>query len=454
MAELLTLLHQRAVEPWLVGSDLQPLTQQVERLLQQLQQAASAPQKVLLIEADPIAFIAGLAAAQSLDWAIFLANPDWGTQEWQQVHELVQPHWVLRHGNLIPGCQAAPPMLECHRATIQIPTGGSSGKIRFATHTWQTLIASVQGFQQYFQLESVNSFCTLPLYHVSGLMQLLRSLTSGGRLALMPFKAVEAGAGRVICPQNFVVSLVPTQLQRLLAQPFLLDWLRQFQIVLLGGGSAWGTLLEQARHHRIPLAPTYGMTETASQVVTLKPGEFLAGNSSCGQVLPHARIGIQDAAGQVLPSGQVGLVSIQAASLALGYYPDRFDSGVPWQGDDLGYFDDRQYLHLLGRSSYKIITGGENVYPVEVEAAILATNLVQDVWVVGLPDATWGEAIAALYVPRDTTVSPAQIKTRLQEQLSRYKLPKHWLSLPALPRNAQGKVNYAQLKQLALDQFS
>ena len=73
-----------------------------------------------------------------------------------------------------------------------IPTGGSSGQIRFATHTWETLMASIAGFTQYFQQISVNSFCVLPLYHVSGLMQFLRSFTTGGKLVIQPFKEVES----------------------------------------------------------------------------------------------------------------------------------------------------------------------------------------------------------------------------------------------------------------------
>ena len=73
-----------------------------------------------------------------------------------------------------------------------IPTGGSSGQIKFAIHTWETLKASVQGFTEYFQLKQVNSFCVLPLYHVSGLMQFMRSFTTGGKLAIIPFKTLES----------------------------------------------------------------------------------------------------------------------------------------------------------------------------------------------------------------------------------------------------------------------
>ncbi|MHC5732220.1 MAG: hypothetical protein ACYTXY_50800, partial [Nostoc sp.] len=103
---------------------------------------------------------------------------------------------------------------------------------KFAIHTWETLISSVQGFTEYFQLIQVNSFCVLPLYHVSGLMQFMRSFTTRGKLAILPFKAVEKGQLLNLKQSDFFISLVPTQLQRLLENPELTEWLSQFNTVL------------------------------------------------------------------------------------------------------------------------------------------------------------------------------------------------------------------------------
>ncbi|PSB08837.1 2-succinylbenzoate-CoA ligase, partial [filamentous cyanobacterium CCP2] len=319
------------------------------------------------------------------------------------------------------------------------------GKLRFATHTWETLAASVKGFCAYFEVDRVNSCCILPLYHVSGLMQFLRSFLTGGQFAL-PGTLNDLPIG--FDPADFFLSLVPTQLQRLLHDPVAGDWLTQFQTVLLGGAPAWQELLEQARQRSIRLAPTYGMTETASQVVTLKPEDFLQGRSGCGRVLPHAQIQIQDAAGQALNVNEVGTVAIRAASLALGYYPDRF-AGSWFQTDDLGYFDLQESLQIVGRKSQKIITGGENVFPQEVEAAIRATGLVKDVYVLGLPDADWGEVVTAVFVPIAQPDLTA-LRTALEPHLTPFKRPKRWITLEKLPRNAQGKVDREQLKRLLI----
>jgi O-succinylbenzoic acid--CoA ligase len=311
-------------------------------------------------------------------------------------------------------------------------------------------MASARGFQDFFGAVQVNSCCVLPLYHVSGLMQFLRSLISGGQFAVLPFKTLEPGNFLPIQQTDFFLSLVPTQLDRLLKAGYA-DWLRQFQTVLLGGAPAGEYLLKVARQAGIQLAPTYGMTETAAQVATLKPADFLKQRTGY-RVLPHAQVTICNAAGDRLAPNQVGNVLIQAKSLAIGYLQTtdelRHDPAIGWT-DDLGYVDAQGGLHIVGRASDKIITGGENVFPIEVEAAIQATGLVQDVAVVGVPDMQWGEAVTALYIPTGVE-SDELLRTAIQKSLSKFKHPKHWIAVKALPRNAQGKLNRAKLRAIAL----
>ena len=471
MEQPLTYLKQRVGEDWLIGYDTNQFNYLTEQLFQQLSQQGTPP-KILLAEQNPWRFLAAFLAAVAADCPVFLCNPNWVEQEWQQVFDIVQPDLIW--GNLpevsnsqklnveqeefrssevhefrrIPNPRPQPSTL--YKQTIMIPTGGSSGKIRFAIHTWETLMASVRGFYHYFGEKPINSCCVLPLYHVSGLMQFLRSFTTGGQLMILPFKALVAGEGRDIDPTTFFLSLVPTQLARLISLEELTTWLSRFQAVLLGGAPAWTKLLEQARHYNIPLALTYGMTETASQVVTLKPEAFRRGNNSCGQVLPHAQVSIRSATGERLGANQIGNISINADSLALGYYPELFPNPQYFQPDDLGFFDNQGFLNVVGRNSNKIITGGENVFPTEVEAAIRATQLIADVCVIGIPDLEWGQAVTAIYVSRTQAVSTALLEKALADKLSKYKRPKYWVSVKSLPRNSQGKVNYEQLQEIVI----
>ena len=442
MATPLTHLQQRATDDWLVGYDSREFFELSDQLYQEYRAATQAtPLKVLLVEPDPFRFLAHFIAACAAECHVFLANPNWVEAEWQQVFALVQPDLVIGSEaesiNYLVLVSPLPhsPTPPLPHSLILIPTGGSSGKIRFVMHTWETLMSSVQGFRQYFKVDRVNSCCVLPLYHVSGLMQFLRSFISGGKLVLLPFKSLQAGIYPLFNPAEFFLSLVPTQLDRLLSPLPPCPPALPFHTILLGGAPAWPKLLEQAKDRGIRLAPTYGMTETASQIATLKPEDFLVGRTGCGQVLPHAQIEIRD-----------GTIAIRSASLALGYYPNCFENGI-FQPDDLGYFDDRGSLHIIGRTSDKIITGGENVFPAEVEAAIRATGLVQDVCVIGVGDRHWGQAVSALYVPL-TGTGLGQIQTALENTLSKFKRPKQWIAVETLPRNAQGKLDRAQIEQL------
>ncbi|MBD2607917.1 2-succinylbenzoate--CoA ligase [Scytonema hofmannii FACHB-248] len=433
---------------WLFKGDRFDFQQLFESLYLELS-AYKTPQKILLAEREPTRFLAGFLAACAANCPVFLCNPDWGKQEWEEVFNLVQPNLILGDGNSGGWNRIVSDSQLPISNTIMIPTGGSSGKIKFAIHTWDTLMASVKGFTEYFQLNQVNSFCVLPLYHVSGLMQFMRSFTTGGKLAIFPFKQIESNQISDIEPSQFFISLVPTQLQRLLQNLDLTTWLSQFKTVLLGGAPAWNELLEKARFYRIRLAPTYGMTETASQIATVKPDDFLKGKNSSGQILPHAQITICNEKGEVLNSNQKGNIIIKSKSLALGYYPEIWNNQDYLQVDDLGFIDNDGHLNILGRSSNKIISGGENVYPIEIESAIRATQMVNDVCVIGIPDEQWGQAITAIYIPKKAEISSLEIQNILKEQLCKFKIPKHWISVPTLPRNTQGKINQQQLQEIA-----
>jgi O-succinylbenzoic acid--CoA ligase len=414
----------------------------------------------LLAHRDPWHFLAALLAAIAQNCPVFLCNPHWQQREWEQVGAILQPNYAI--GNIpdfLPISTLAQDQALPSQA-IMIPTGGSSGKIRFAIHSWQTLSASVQGFCQFFEVGSVNSCCVLPLYHVSGLMQFLRSFVTQGQFFLSSHKTLQQDFPREIFPENWFISLVPSQLQDLLLRfdPLLTRLLARFGTILLGGAPAWESLLTQARSSSLKLALTYGMTETGSQVVTLKPQDFLRGHGSSGQVLPHAVIQIQNEqiqnqAQNRLSANNQGIITIQTKSNYLGYYPHLQDQHLPLLTDDIGYFDRDGYLYICGRISQKIISGGENIYPIEIESALFATQLVQDVAVVGIPDRIWGQAIAAIYVPTSSKNLPEVIKSALKHQISGYKIPKYWLWIERLPRNTQGKLSYSQLTQWAIEQL-
>ena len=224
--------------------------------------------KIIIAESESTEFLATFLAGVIIEADIFLGDPNWQHQEWRQVLSLVQPDLVfgkqkakniiakIQHINLNKEVALVESNLD-QNGLIMIPTGGSSGKVKFAMHSWSTLTASARGFQAYFNCQKVNSFCTLPLYHVSGLMQFIRSFLTLGNLIICDYKTIK-NQSIIFKQQDFFISLVPTQLQILIeSKP---KWLAQFKTVLLGGAPPRRSLLDKARKYQIPLAPTYGMT--------------------------------------------------------------------------------------------------------------------------------------------------------------------------------------------------
>ncbi|MEA5418857.1 AMP-binding protein [Spirulina sp. CCNP1310] len=450
-------MQDRRDQPWLQGADQSLFYAEFHQACDQLTRWQIKP-RLCLAEPDPRRFLAQFCAAVVTETPVFLCNPRWQAQEWQTVHTTVQPELIwppspseppfLRGAGGIPlrcealdppgyadplhkGVNSSEPPFSRGAGGIHIPTGGSSGQIRFTIHTWETLTAAVDGLYTYFDRTPLSAYCILPLYHVSGLMQAVRSLLTGGQLWLSNSKTCTSGDW-----QTTFISLVPTQLQRFLTAEQA-PWLQQFRAIFLGGAPAWPDLLTRARALELPLAPTYGMTETAAQIATLKPADFLAGIEGCGPLLPHARV-------TLTPDGRL---QIQARSLCLGYYPN------PWPEpilitDDLGRFSPGGSLLIQGRQSRQIITGGENVAPEEIEAAILATGKVRDVTVVGIADEMWGEAIAALYAPQLSPEDLAALQAQLRQELAPHKQPKQWQGMAKLPRNAQGKLDYRALGRM------
>ncbi|MGB5975656.1 MAG: AMP-binding protein [Nodosilinea sp.] len=443
---LADVLRKRRGDDWLIGPSSQTFWQYVKTLTPVFadlrKTSPSQGSGILIAEPDSLKFLAACLAAWAEGCLIVLIKPRWGYQERPQAEAMVAPDW---HAPAEPDWAVYPCWVPGGApGQVLIPTGGSSGQIKFVVHTWATLTTSVQGFCAHFAVETVHAYCVLPLFHVSGFMQVLRVLTSGGCLVVQPYGDLKAGV-RLSLPPGGFLSLVPTQLRDLLSLKSNILWLQSFRAVLLGGAPAGRSLLDQAQAAEIPIALTYGMTETAAQVATLLPKEFLAGHRSCGRLLPHVDLTILNEWGQPQPAGQPGQIAIRSNSLARGYLCSkvlhRAEDSLPT--DDIGYLDRVGYLHIVGRSSSKIITGGENVFPEEIESVLLSVSEVSDVCVVGLPCDRWGQQLCALVVAEPPTLLHT-LQEALRPCLAFYKLPKQWILVSAIPRTAQGKMSRTQ----------
>lgn len=362
----------------------------------------------------------------------FLADPAWGQTERKALETALDT--AAKLGQLSAEGQ--------RNGWLCIPTGGTSGLLRFARHDERTIAAAIEGYQRHFQLEKVNATGVLPLHHVSGFMAAARCAYTGGNYTAMDWRSLQnAACSNLRVPEEgSVLSLVPTQLQRLLAVREGADWLRRFQVVHLGGGPMWPQLGDTAAAAGIRVALGYGMTETAAMAVSQRPEDFARGERDAGRPMPHAMIELQGG-----EDGE-GVIGVRSASLFRGYFPNTRE-GETFCTEDLGEWSERGTLRVLGRRDAVLITGGEKVWPEEVEAALRATGVFADVAVLGVPDARWGQEVVACFSGPAELLADQQrlIEEGLDQALARFKHPKRYVRVEPWPVSAQGKVNRKQL---------
>jgi O-succinylbenzoic acid--CoA ligase len=293
----------------------------------------------------------------------------------------------------------------------------------------------------------------LPLFHVGGQAIVLRAAIYG--ITAVVHDGFDADAvSRAIDEEGVThVSLVAATLQRLLDARADRPVPPTLRCVLLGGGPAPRPLLERCARLGIPVVQTYGLTETASQVATLAPEDALRRLGSAGRPLYPNALRIADEAGHDLPAGEPGEILVRGPVVTAGYAgrPDdtaRVLAGGWLHTGDVGRLDDDGYLHVLDRRDDLIVTGGENVYPAEVEAALLAHPAVAEAGVVGVADERWGARVVAVVRARDGAVTDAEtLRAHCRTLLGGYKVPAEIRLVDTpLPRTASGKLRRAELR--------
>ncbi|MEF8850849.1 MAG: class I adenylate-forming enzyme family protein [Haloarculaceae archaeon] len=356
------------------------------------------------------------------------------------------PDW---DGPTEPSRGAEPPVpddrpLDAERAVLF--TSGTTGDPKGVRLTRGNLVASAVGSAYRLGVEPDDRWLgCLPMYHMGGLAPLVRS-TLYGTTTVIHRSFDAAGTADAMAEYDVTgVSLVPTMLHRLLEAGWHPpDSLR---FVLLGGGAASEDLLGRALGRGVPVYPTYGATETASQVATATPGEVREHPGTVGRPLRGTAVSVRAGSGENCDVGERGEVVVSGPTVTPGYLDgarssDAFDEHGFHTGD-LGYRDEAGRLWVVGRLDDRIVTGGENVHPGTVADALATLSTVSDAAVVGLPDDEWGERVAALVVPTDPAdpPTPTDVREALRGRVADYALPKTVGVADTLPRTPSGTVD-------------
>ena len=332
------------------------------------------------------------------------------------------------------GGAGARPELEPSAPHTLLFTSGTTGAPKPVALTLANHVASARASASNLGVDPGDRWlCVLPTHHVGGLAILMRSALYG--TAAIVHERFEVGAvkGSLESGEATLVSLVATQLRRLAEAG--LERAPALRAVLVGGGRVPIDLLRYAEERGLPVRATYGMTETASQIVTMPAGEALAHASrgAAGRPLEGVELRVAGDIGEILVRGP----SVAAGALA----PDGW-----LHTGDRGHLDADGLLWVDGRLDDTIVTGGENVAAAEVEAALALHPAVREVAVVGRPDSEWGQAVTAyVVVGEGAAPTDAELVAHCRARLAPHKAPKSIHRLSRLPRTDSGKVARARL---------
>lgn len=292
----------------------------------------------------------------------------------------------------------------------------------------------------------------LPMYHMGGLAPVYRSALYGTTLSVQREFDPEATLSALRASGATAVSLVPTMLERILDVGEFPD----LRFVLLGGAACPPELLERAQERGVPVAPTYGMTEAASQIATARPEEARENPQSVGHPVMFSEVTVIDDAGAVCDPGERGELVVAGPMVTPGYLDsertiDAFVNGGLCTGD-IGHRDEAGRIYVHGRADDTIVTGGENVDPTEVADALEAASAVEECAVVGLPDEEFGQRVGALVVRSSGADATAvDLQEHCRATLAGYKCPRTVAFADALPRTASGTVDRTAVRESLLE---
>ncbi len=302
--------------------------------------------------------------------------------------------------------------------------------------------------------------CCLPLYHVGGLSLPIRSLLQGTTCVLHERFEPERVSRELDAGRIAGVSLVATILERILELRGERPPPASLRCALLGGSGAALPLLERARACGWPIAPTYGLTEACSQVATRRLDDRDSPLDAGLAPLAGTELQIRGEDAGVLPAGEPGEILVRGPTLMRGYRGRPEESAAALRGGwlhtgDIGALDERGRLRVLDRRSDLILSGGENIYPAEIESVLLAHPALREAGVAGVPDARFGQRPCAFVVLRpeaealDRSALVRELGAHCRSRLAGFKQPVAYHFADALPRNASGKLLRRELSALA-----
>ncbi|MFL6857943.1 MAG: malonate--CoA ligase [Allosphingosinicella sp.] len=333
-------------------------------------------------------------------------------------------------------------------------TSGTTGRSKGAMLTHRNLASNAETLREAWRFTGEDRLLhALPIFHTHGLFVATNvCLLAGAAMIFLP--AFDAGEVIRLLPRATAMMGVPTFYTRLLARADFTRALVPHVRLFVSGSAPLSAETHRAFEERTghAILERYGMTETNMNSSNPYDGPRVAG--TVGPPLPGVEIRIADPAGGAQPAGSVGMIEIRGPNVCKGYWRNPEKTAEAFRDDgffisgDMGLIDEAGYVRIVGRDKDLVITGGLNVYPAEVEAAIEALPGVAECAVIGVPHPDFGEAVVAVIIRDPSAVlDEAGVGTALSDTIAAYKRPKRIILAESLPRNAMGKVEKKQLRE-------
>ncbi|AWD62321.1 O-succinylbenzoic acid--CoA ligase [Limosilactobacillus reuteri] len=323
-------------------------------------------------------------------------------------------------------------------------TSGTTGKPKGVLQTFGNHFYSAVSSALNLGLSSADKWlCVAPIFHISGFSIIMRGLIYGMTVRLVEkFRAEEIE--RILANETVtIMSVVPFMLKKLIQQQNKTNthYNLAFRCMLLGGGTIDRETLEICLQRSISVVQCYGMTETCSQIIALRSADALLKLGSVGQPLFSTQLKLS----------KDGEILLKTPALTPGYLnlPDKLPSKMIdgwYRTGDIGHLDKEGYLYIDGRADEMLISGGENIFPQEVEQVYQRYPQINEVAVVGQNDSVWGQVPVA-FVVSDRRLSTTKLMNYGYEHLARYKVPQHYIFVSELPKNASGKIRRFMLRE-------
>ncbi len=408
--------------------------------------------------AEEVAFILGDATPEVLVFHEAFAKTVDEARAKTLVRTLVQvgPEYVaLHHGK---PTDVAIEQVEENEPAMMMYTSGTTGRPKGALLSHANLLWNdVQVLLSIPARDDDLNYCAAPLFHIGGLNVLTGPMLYRGGTTIIDDKFDPKAALEVMSRARVTCAfMVPAMWGAMAAVPDFDKYdLSSLRYAIVGGAPCPLPVLEFYAARGITFREGFGLTETAPIVCLLAAEDGIRKSGSVGHPATHVEIRVVDEADRDVPRGEPGELVVRAPNVMLGYWNRPEETATALRGGwfhtgDLARVDDEGYVYIVDRKKDMVITGGENVYPVEVEQVLFRHPKVADVAVIGVPDERWGEAVVAVVVLRDesSTLSVAELVEFCEGKLARYKQPRRLEVVKALPRNATGKVLKNELRML------